>query len=52
MVLESYFPDLNGVESAASVTRVSLEAARKNRHLTLEVTFGGLPDREALKNRS
>jgi hypothetical protein len=52
VVLESCFPDLDGVESAASVARVSLEAARKSRRSALGVTFGGLPDRGALENRS
>jgi hypothetical protein len=52
VVLDSFIPDLEGVESGVSVARVSLEAAHKNRRLTLGVTFGGLPDREALENRS
>jgi hypothetical protein len=52
VVLDSFIPDLEGVESAVNVTLVSLEAARKNRRLTLGITFGGLPDRETLQNRS
>jgi hypothetical protein len=52
VILESCFPDLNDVESAASVTRISLKAARKNHRLILRVTFGGLSDRETLENRS
>jgi hypothetical protein len=50
VVLESCFPDLDGVESAASVARVSLDVARKNRRLTFGVSFGGLPGRGALEN--
>jgi len=45
-------PDLEGVESARSVALVSLEAARKSRRSALGVTFGGLPGRGALENRS
>jgi hypothetical protein len=52
MVLDSFIPDLEGVESAVSVARVSLEAARKSRRLTLGVTFGGLSNYKALENRS
>jgi hypothetical protein len=52
VVLDSFIPDLEGVGSAVSVTLVSLEAARKNRRLILGITFGGLSDRETLKNRS
>jgi hypothetical protein len=52
VVLESCFPDLDGVESAVSVARVSLDAARKSRRSAFGVSFGGLPDRGALENRS
>ena len=52
MVLDSFIPDLEGVESAASVALVSWEAARKSRRSALGVSFGGLPGRGALENRS
>jgi hypothetical protein len=52
MILDSFMPDLKGVESVISVTLISLEAARKNRRLILEITFNDLPNHKALKNRS
>jgi hypothetical protein len=52
VVLESCFPDLDGVESAASVARESLDAARKSRRSAFGVSFGGLPGRGVLENRS
>jgi hypothetical protein len=52
VILESCFPDLDSVESALSMARVSLNVTRKNRRLTFGVSFGGLPGREALENRS
>jgi hypothetical protein len=51
VVLESCFPDLDGVESAASVARVSLDVARKSRRLTFGVSFGGFSGRKTLENR-
>jgi hypothetical protein len=51
VVLDSFIPDLEGVQSAASVALISLEAAYKSRRSALGVTFGGLPGRRALENR-
>jgi hypothetical protein len=52
VVLDSFIPDLEGVQSAVNVALISLEAARKSRRSALGVTFGGLPGRGALENRS
>jgi hypothetical protein len=51
VVLESLFPDLDGVENALSVARVSLDAARKSRRSAFGVSFGGFSGRGALENR-
>jgi hypothetical protein len=52
VILESCFPDLNSVESALSVARVSLDVVYKSRRSAFGVSFSCLSGRKTLENRS